>query len=201
MTLSLALLATVNATLGTTVNATLDAAVVAGPPAAASSSSAWLAAGFILLAVGVAIAVLEMFVPSGGILAVAAATALIGSVACFFAYDTMAGATALALYAAGAPIAVVLGLKVWTHTPLAKSMVLGGVEGDNEGRAPELDTSRMHLVGKSGVAMTLMRPVGFVRMGEDRIEAQAETGMIEPGTRVTVIECDGPRVTVRPSAE
>ncbi|MBL9140818.1 MAG: hypothetical protein JNK53_03025 [Phycisphaerae bacterium] len=175
-----------------------DAATTAPP--AATGSSTWLAAAIILLAVGVAIAVLEMFVPSGGILAVAAATALIGSVACFFAYDTMAGVAALALYAAGAPIAIVVGLKIWTHTPFARGMVLGGVPGDDEQSAQPVEAGPQ-LVGKSGIAITPMRPVGFVRLGDERIEAQAETGMIEPGTRVTIIACAGPRIMVRPSTE
>jgi membrane-bound serine protease (ClpP class) len=190
-----------------------NSAASAAPAATTSSSSAWMAAGFVLLGVGVAIAVLEFFLPSGGILAIAAATSLIGSVACFFAYDAAWGVGALVLYLAGSPVAILLGVKLWTHTPLAKSMVLGGVEGDEEDGAPPESAlaqptrvgvgapgSRVpvaSLMGKSGVALTTMRPVGFVRLDDERIEAHAESGMIEAGTRVVVVECEGARVVVR----
>lgn len=176
-------------------------AASAAAPAAAGGGPTWLAAGFILLAVGVAVAVLELFVPSGGILSIAAVGALIGSIACFFAFDTMAGFVAMAAYAAGAPVAIVLGLKIWQHTPLAKSMVLGSTEADEDEGAGKGPAVASALLGQVGVAITPLRPVGFVRLGHDRIEAQAETDMIDPGTRVTIVECDGPRIIVRPIAE
>lgn len=175
-------------------------AAAAAAPAAAAGNSAWLAAALILLVVGVAIGVLEIFVPSGGVLSIAAATSLIGSIACFFAYDAFAGWAALALYAAGAPVVIVLGLKVWSHTPLAKSMVLGGTDNEiGEGHPPA--PAAPSLVGQVGTTITPMRPVGFIRVGDARVEAQAETGMIEPGTRVTVIAYTDAHFVVRPAPE
>ncbi len=183
---------------------TASNAATAAAPAAAGGGTTWLAAGFILLALGVAIAVLEMFVPSGGVLSIAAVGALIGSIACFFAFDTTAGFVAMAVYAAGAPVAIVLGLKVWQHTPLAKSMVLGNAAAEEDevrGGSSEGAAQAAALVGQTGVAITPLRPVGFVRLGRERIEAQAETDMIDPGTRVTIVECEGARIVVRPVAE
>lgn len=193
-----------------------NSAGAAAPAISSSSNSAWMAAGFILLGVGIAIAILEFFLPSGGILAIAAATSLIGSVACFFAYDAAWGVGALVLYLAGSPVAILLGVKLWTHTPLAKSMVLGGVDGDEEdGTPPESALTQptrvgvgapgsrapvASLLGKSGVALTTMRPVGFVRLEGERIEAHAESGMIEAGSSVVVIDCEGARVVVRANA-
>lgn len=180
------------------------APAVGAPPAAAAAGSPWLVAGIILLAVGVAIGVLEMFVPSGGLLAVCAVGALVGSVACFFVYDTLAGFAALAIYAAGAPVAIVLGIKLWSHTPLARGMVLGAREEDDEappGAPGDSHGAPMPAVGTFGMALTPMRPVGFVRIAESRLEAQAETGMIEPGTRVQVVESTPARIVVRPMGE
>ena len=42
--------------------------------AAVGDSSVWIAAGFVLLAVAVVLGVLELFVPTGGVLAVATAS-------------------------------------------------------------------------------------------------------------------------------
>ena len=44
---------------------------------------------------------------------------------------------------------------------------------------------------------TPLRPVGFVRFGDRRIEAVAEHGMIEAGTAVTVAESGPARIVVR----
>ncbi len=186
--------------------------------AASNANTAWMAAGFILLAVGVGIAALELFIPSGGILAVAAATSLVGSVACFFVYDTLWGFAALVFFLAGSPVAILVGLKIWTHTPLGRRVVLGGqddVDEESGGArlAPETEPTRVgvgapgsraplaSLVGQVGVVLTPMRPVGFVRLGSERIEAHAESGMIDAGTKVTVIDCEGARIVVRPATE
>lgn len=177
-------------------------AQAAAAPAAAPPNTFWMAAGIILLALGIVLGVLELFVPTGGLLALATATCLVGSIASFFAYSTVWGFAALALYTAGSPIALVLGLKLWTRTPIARSMVLGGVEADGElegapTRTPH-DAPRADLQGAQGVAVTPMRPVGFVRIGAERIEAVAEMGMIEAGDAVEVVEASAARVVVRP---
>lgn len=187
---------------------------------ASGADTTWMAAGFILLAVGVAVALLELFIPSGGLLALTAAAALVGSVACFWVHDAAWGVGALLLYLAGSPVAILVGLKIWTHTPLARRMVLGDGRADDDehewDRSPRAQEpadqvirvgvgasgSRMPLealLGQTGTALTPMRPVGFIRVAGERIEAHAESGMIDTGTRVTVVECDGARVIVRPA--
>lgn len=164
----------------------------------------WIAAGLILLALGIVLGVLELFLPTGGLLAIATATCFIGSIAAFFAASTTWGFAALALYAAGTPVALVLGLQVWKRSPIARSMVLGtseeeGAEDDGTAAsAAGADARAMQaLLGAHGVAVTPMRPVGFVRIGALRVEASAEMGMIESGTAVEVIEAGPARIVVR----
>lgn len=165
--------------------------------AAATDGSAWLVAGFVLLGATLALGVAELFVPTAGVLAVMTALAAVGSVACFFMHSPLWGFASLLAYSAGAPFAVVFGFKLWTRTPIARRMVLGTVEGD-EVEGPPPAAAGPVAVGDEGVAATPLRPVGFVRFGERRIEAVAEHGMIEAGTAVTVSESAPARVVVRP---
>ncbi len=160
-------------------------------------SSIWIAAGFVLLAVAVVLGVLELFVPTGGVLAVATASCLVASIIAFFMHGMLWGFAALLAYSAGAPFAVVFGFKLWTRTPIARRMVLGNSESDADGQVPSTPAIAPVAIGTEGVALTPLRPIGFVRFGELRIEAAAEMGMIDIGAPVTVVESSGDRVVVR----
>ena len=164
--------------------------------AAAADGSGWLVAGFALLGAMLALGIAELFVPTAGVLAVMTALAAIGSVACFFMHSPLWGFASLLAYSAGAPFAVVFGFKLWTRTPIARRMVLGSTdEQAPEGGVP--GAAGPVPVGEEGIAATPLRPVGFVRFGDRRIEAVAEHGMIEAGTAVTVAESGPARVVVR----
>lgn len=165
--------------------------------AAAADGSGWLVAGFALLGTALALGVAELFVPTAGVLAVMTALAAIGSVACFFMHSPLWGFASLLAYSAGAPFAVVFGFKLWTRTPIARRMVLGTVDGEPAEGQPAPAPGPV-AVGAAGIAATPLRPVGFVRFGDLRIEAVAEHGMIEAGTDVTVTESGPSRIVVRP---
>ena len=81
--------------------------------AATGDQSAWIAAGFILLAAGVVLGVLEIFVPTGGLLAAATATCFVASVVMFFLHGALWGFAALLAYSAGAPFAAAAPLSLF----------------------------------------------------------------------------------------
>jgi len=175
----------------------------ASPQAAAAQSSALLAAGFVLLAVALVMGFAELFVPTAGVLAVGTAVCLVASVVVFFMHSAVWGFAALLAYAAGAPFALVIGFKVWSRSPIARRMVLGGpAEGAEEdapaaGAAPTGESGVR--AGDRGVALTGLRPVGFARIGGARVEVTAEFGLVDAGAEVEVTSVSGDRVTVRAS--
>ncbi len=57
------------------------------------------------------------------------------------------------------------------------------------------------MVGKIGVAKTLMMPSGAVLVDGQTIDALSEGMPIEAGQRIQVIEVHGSRVVVRPADE
>jgi membrane-bound serine protease (ClpP class) len=53
------------------------------------------------------------------------------------------------------------------------------------------------LVGRHGIAETMLRPAGKITIGGKRIDVVTDGGFLEAGERVVVVQVDGPRVVVR----
>jgi len=152
------------------------------------SSLLW---GFILVGGAIFLVALELVVPSGGILGLLAAAALIGALAAFFAYSTTAGLAAVAAVVILGPVLAWVVWRWWSGTALARRFVL---EEEVEGHvAFEGDT----LLDREGVAETDLRPIGTVRIGQQRMDALSEQGMIPAGTTVRVIQVLDNQVKVR----
>lgn len=153
----------------------------------------------LMLAAGVML-VVEVFVPTAGILGVVAAvTALIG-VVCLWRYNEYYGAGGLLAAVIIGPTIAYYGLKMYRHTPLGRKMI--GVPDDEELErrrlAEEAEKAATHaLVGKEGTALTDLRPVGMIQVGEQRLDALAEVVFIQKGSRVRVIGVSTGQVRVR----
>lgn len=69
--------------------------------------------------------------------------------------------------------------------------LLGGAAG---GSAPESDTSWL---GKSGTAVSPLRPAGIAEIEEQRVDVVSDGELIEPGAPIVVTRVDGNRIVVR----
>jgi membrane-bound ClpP family serine protease len=167
--------------------------------------------GLVFAGVALFLFLLELFVPSGGLLGLLSAIGAIASVGAFFAYDPVWGVAALAGYAVLAPALVVFGVRVWARSPIGRRMILRATESTEappdgeddlfaEGAPPPPRDPRLELVGAEGVTVTPLRPVGFVQIGARRLDAVAEFGVIEADCRVRVTEIRDNAVRVRPIA-
>jgi membrane-bound serine protease (ClpP class) len=180
--------------------------------AAAAPDSTFLTWGFILAGAAVALLCLELVVPSGGMLGLLCGLAAIGSIVAFFRHDPTFGVAALLAYIILTPILLAFVFKVWINSPLARRMVLGGdvgqpADGEPEGmeaaeraRMQKLDELR-RLIGAEGLTVTALRPVGVVKIEGRRIDALAESGVVEPDTPVVVTDVYDNQVKVRPRGE
>ncbi len=164
--------------------------------------------GMALFGIALLLLLLEFIVPSGGLIGALCAIAIAGSVFSFFKYDTMWGYVALALYAIFGPVLIIFMFKFWLHSPMAKWMILGGIEqnenesGDAAMSPDQARSERMaelnELIGLRGVTITSLRPVGKVRIEGRRIDAMAETGVIEADTPIVVVDVYDNQIKVRP---
>lgn len=156
--------------------------------------------GFALLAAALLLVLVEVFVPSGGIIGMVAGVTAIAAVVVFWRVSAVWGITSMLLLLVLAPMAANFALRVMPHTPIGKRLILGADDEDNARRAAveqEQHERLSALVGATGVALTSLHPVGTASIEGTRLEVLAEGGMIEPGTKVRVTAVEGNQVRVR----
>jgi membrane-bound ClpP family serine protease len=56
---------------------------------------------------------------------------------------------------------------------------------------------RSDLIGRRGVTVTPLRPIGRVRFGREEIDVETEGEYVESNQEVEVMTVEGPRVVVR----
>ncbi len=166
-----------------------------------TTSDSHFVLGLVFTGIAVFLFLLELIVPSGGLLGLLCALAGIASIGSMFLYDPIWGMATLAAYAVLAPVAIVFGIKLWTSSPLAKRMILGAGEPASESALPAggLENGLAGLVGERGVAITPLRPVGFVRVAGRRLDAVADFGVIDAEADIVVVEIRDNALRVRPA--
>lgn len=174
----------------------------------AANTDAFFLWGCILFAAAVVLLVIELFVPSGGLLGIMCGVAAIASIVAFFRYDSAWGIGVALAYILLTPIAIVFGFKLWVNSPVGKAMILGAGESsdgaDPEEAAMASEQARQarlaalrELIGARGEAETALRPVGTVRINGQRIDGMAESGVIEANTPIIVTDVYDNQVKVR----
>jgi len=157
--------------------------------------------GIILLAAALALLLLEVFVPSMGIISVVGVGLAITGLVMLFRYDTITGFIGLAVMLILGPMVVVFGMKVFPHTPIGRALIYGGkseeqIEQEAAAKQAQADM-QLALVGMEGEALSVLRPVGAVRIAGTRYDALSELGMIPAGARIRVTAVDGGQIKVR----
>ncbi len=133
-----------------------------------------------------ALAVVDLFVPSGGLLVIMAAVGGIGAVLFGFRSGTNAGMGMLTLVIASIPVFAVVAIKIWPHTPMGKRIILK-LPAAPSSEATSAADSLQALVGQVLRAETAFLPTGQIRVGHRRFNAVAESGLIEAGGHVKVV--------------
>lgn len=156
----------------------------------------------LLMIVGLLLVMVEVFIPSGGVLGVLSIGSLIASIVlAFYHRGIETGFMFLAVAAVSVPTVVVLALRWWPSTPMGKRLLLDVPDGDEVlPDSPQRQRLRQ-LVGKVGVAKSLMLPSGAVDVDGLTVDALSEGMPIEAGQHVVVIKVRGNHVIVRPTDE
>jgi len=154
----------------------------------------------ILIAMAVFLFVLELLIPSGGILGFLSAICLIGSIICTYQISTTLGVIATLASMVIVPAAFLLGLKVFPHTPVGRLLILKSNQKagpDSVKYDPARDEAPNELIGARGEAVSGLRPVGTCNINGRRIECLSVSGVIDPGTSVEVTSVQGIEVRVK----
>ncbi|MBL6757497.1 MAG: hypothetical protein ISQ11_13950 [Planctomycetes bacterium] len=147
----------------------------------------------LLFSGGLLLVLIEVFVPSGGILGLLAALALIGSMVLAFMEDFTLGFTLLAATAVLVPVIVTYGLRVFPKTPIGRKLTARGFSFE-DGRA--VDRRDATLLSKTGVVEADLRPAGMARIDGRRVDVVSRGEPIEKGAPIVVVEVSGNRVIV-----
>jgi membrane-bound ClpP family serine protease len=142
-----------------------------------------------LLLAAAGLTILEVLIPSFGILAVLAATAFGFSVVTAFREDATVGWVILGAGVLLVPLAWRIGLKVLPHTPLGRRMIPAPPK-------PYAPLETPVAMGAIGRALTDLRPSGAVQFDTQRVDAMSHGPFLEKGATVRVIHTEGAKVIV-----
>lgn len=159
--------------------------------------------GLALLAASLLLIIVEVFVPSGGVISLVAAVVAISGVVCLFRVGIVWGLTGLLAMVILAPIVGMFALKILPSTPMGRRLIHGAdsPDADENGDAPDEPAGGLDsLIGAEGVALTDLRMVGVVRVAGRKHPGISEISFIRAGTSVRVTAVDGNQLRVRPLA-
>jgi membrane-bound serine protease (ClpP class) len=151
----------------------------------------------VLLSLGLGLAVLEIFFPTGGILAFFSGSALLASVLLGFRSNFEVGVTMTGVAVIGVPILISLAFRVWPHTFVGKQVLLDAPRAEDV--LPDEPQRRQikSLIGRLGRAKCRMLPSGVVTVDGQSLDATSEGMVIEAGQTVRVIKIEAGRLVVR----
>ena len=151
-----------------------------------------------LLVLGLAVMVLEVFVPSGGILGFVSILALVSAVAtAFLEQGTTAGMAALAVVVLAVPAVLSVAFRWFPETPLGRRVLPPAPEAADVLPDPERRRHLRDLIGHTGRTGSELLPWGSVEIDGESVEAMSEGGPLEVGIAIEVVGVQGTAVVVR----
>ena len=146
-----------------------------------------------LMAIALVLFFFEIIVP-GGILAVIGGILMI--IACAVAYSELGPLSSLITFfiALGLSIGMlILEIIILPKTSLGKKFFLKtAVEGSSN-----IPQTEENIIGKSGESLTKMAPTGKILIEGKEYEATSNSGLLEEGTAVEVVNYDNYKVIVK----
>lgn len=151
----------------------------------------------LLIAFGLILILIEIFlIPGFGAAGIPGIILMVAGVG--FAWYTHGLKTGLVY--AGITVAItvpisIIGLWLVPHTRVGKMMILGTSENRLEGYSSS-SSELENLVGKSGTALTTLRPTGAAMIDDKRVDVITKGDFIERGTEIEVVRVEGNKIIV-----
>ncbi len=149
-----------------------------------------------LIIVGIILIILEIFIiPGFGITGIAGLLMMIGGI--FLAADTFAqGVIYLLITFLTTGLLIYIGVKTGRLKRLWGKISLGEKQKSEEGYlAPKQEYA--HYLGKTGIALTLLRPAGSALIDDERVDVVTDGSFIAKDSKIKVIAVEGTRIIVR----
>ncbi|GIW97767.1 MAG: hypothetical protein KatS3mg111_1100 [Pirellulaceae bacterium] len=139
----------------------------------------------VLYVVAVILVLVDIFVPSGGLLVVLGSASAVASILFAFRSSLLAGQILLFALFVSVPLLILLAMKLWPRTPIGRRVILR--PPPSTATPATKDRSWNTLLGTVVVAEFPLLPSGELRIGGRRFPAIAQTGIVEAGQRVEVV--------------
>lgn len=150
----------------------------------------------VMLFIGLGLLVLELVVPSAGVLGILACVTLLAAVTVGFASAGLTGGTLfMALTVILIPLVLTLALRWWQKSAIGRRLLM---EPPDE--AEVLPAGRLvakDWVGRKGWALSAMLPAGAVRIADRTLDAITEGLSIEKDEPIVVVAIRDNRLVVR----
>lgn len=152
----------------------------------------------VLLVVGLGVMVLEVFVPSGGILGFVSVTAIIAAVAtAFLELGPAAGMAVLAVAVVAVPSVLSVAFRWFPETPLGRRVLPPPPDAADVLPDPQRRRRARDMIGRGGRAVSDLLPWGRVEIDGEGGDAMSESGPIEAGAAIEVVGVQGTKLVVR----
>ncbi len=148
-----------------------------------------------LLAVGLAL--LDILVPSGGMLMVLSLAAAIASVLFGFRSGATEGMVMLTVAISAIPVVLIVALRVWEHTPIGRRIVLKPPSEKHGDDTSSSNDPLRELIGAIGVTQSSLMPTGHVRINHRNFNASTQGEIIEAAQFVEVTDVRQRNLMVR----
>lgn len=150
----------------------------------------------LLYAVAAVVLLLEIFIPSYGILCIVGFGILIGAIVTTFDYyGPTAGWLSITGTVVTLPVGAFVAVKIWPHTKIGRLIVPPNPVYTDSDFGVDLDRLRA-TVGQSGRSLSPLRPVGTCEFDGRRLQCVCESGMIDAGKTVRAIGLKGRNLEV-----
>lgn len=154
--------------------------------------------GLALLAAALLLIIVEVFVPSGGVISFTAVVVAIAGVVCLFRVHVLWGFSGLLSMMILGPLVGFFALNILPSTPMGRRLIHGdSAPADGEDAETPVPDPMASLVGMEGTAITDLRLVGTVRVDGKKHPAISELSFIPAGSKVRVVGVDGGELRVR----
>jgi membrane-bound serine protease (ClpP class) len=156
----------------------------------------WLVFAIFLYFACAALIIAEVFVPSGGLISFCALCCLIAGLWIFFRHSATTGWIGIIVAAIMVPSILIIAYRIFPKTRFGKAVTLTPPERQEGDAIPDTQELK-ELLGADGLVVTPLRPVGMCDFSGQRVECVAESGYVEKGEKVKVIDVESTQVTVR----
>ncbi len=158
----------------------------------------YLAISWLCLLAFFIVVILEMLLPSAGVLFVVSVVLAGAAVIAGFLHSLYLGAAMVALLVVSMPALFALFAHVWPRTPIGKRLIRDAPSPESVLPTIATQHSLDEYKGMKAQVVSPMLPTGSIRIAERTLVATSETGAIEVGEWVRVVRIQMNRMFVIP---